>query len=305
MLNIRRLQRSSERTFRALTGMNRKDFTKLLRAFSRAYEDQERRHKQRSKRQRKPGAGGKPALDSMENRLLFVLVYFNVYPTQDFQGLLFGMTQPWAHKWIHRLTPVLREALGYEKQLPLRRTASIEELEQLCPELEFLLDGTERPVQRPGREPAQREHYSGKKKRHTVKNTIVSRRKTKKVLVLGSTQPGKVHDKRMVDDEPVPFPKGSRAWQDSGYQGHTPPGVEICQPIKKPRKAELSSVDKEHNQAISRIRIGVEHTIGGVKTSNIVHDIYRNRKVGFEDTVMEIACGLHNHRVDGRLKMAA
>ena len=305
MLNTRRLQRSSGRTFRALTGMSRNDFRRLLPSFARAFEEQERRQSESSKRQRKPGAGGKRALERMDDLLLFILVYFNVYPTQDLQALLFGLTQPWAHKWIHRLTPVLRQALGYEKQLPLRRTRSTEDLQRLCPELEFLLDGTERPVVRPSKEPTQRERYSGKKKRHTVKNNIVSSRKTKKVLLLGATAPGKTHDKRMVDDEPILFPPGSVLHQDLGFQGHVPLGVDVRQPKKKPRKAELSPTDKEHNRVISQVRIGVEHTIGGVKISNIVHDIYRNRTKGFEDTVIEIACGLHNHRVEGRLKMAA
>ena len=285
--------------------MSRPDFARLVPAFSKAFEEQVRRRIEGTKRQRRAGAGGKPALDSMEDRLLFILVYFNVYPTQDVQGLLFGMTQPWAHKWIHQLTGVLHQALGYEKQLPERRPATMQELEEQCPELQFLIDGTERPVRRPSKEPTQRQRYSGKKKRHTIKNTIVSNRKTKKVIFLGATAPGSHHDKRMVDDEPIPFPAGSTLFQDLGYQGYVPSEVDVRQPKKKPRKGELTEAEKESNRGISRIRIGIEHTIGGVKTSNIVHDIFRNRKAGYEDEVMEIACGLHNHRVDGRFKKAA
>lgn len=305
MLNTQRLQRSSGRTFRALTGMSRSDFRRLLPAFTRAFEKQERRRTQHPKRQRKPGAGAKRALLRTDDLLLFVLLYFNVYPTQDLLALLFGLTQPWANKWIYRLTPVLRQALGYEKQLPLRKKHSMEDLQRFCPDLEFLLDGTERPVVRPSKEPSQRDHYSGKKKRHTVKNNIVSSRKTKKVLVLGGTSPGKTHDKRMVDDEPILFPPGSVLYQDLGFQGHLPLGVDVRQPKKKPRKVELPPADKEYNRAISRVRIGVEHSIAGIKTCNIVHDIYRNRTPGFEDTVMEIASGLYNHRVDGRFKKVA
>ena len=43
-----------------------------------------------------------------------------------------------------------------------------------------------------------------------------------------------------------------------------------------------------------------EHDIGGVKRSKIVHDIFRNRKAGYVDLVMETSCGLHNFRVDER-----
>ena len=36
----------------------------------------------------------------------------------------------------------------------------------------------------------------------------------------------------------------------------------------------------------------------GVKVFRSVRDIYRNFKAGFEDTLIETACGLHNLRSD-------
>jgi hypothetical protein len=52
--------------------------------------------------------------------------------------------------------------------------------------------------------------------------------------------------------------------------------VTILQPKKKPRGAELTTEDKEHNRKISRVRIRVEHAIGGVKRYRIVKDQIRN-----------------------------
>jgi len=60
----------------------------------------------------------------------------------------------------------------------------------------------------------------------------------------------------------------------------------------------LTNDEKKENKAISKIRIGIEHVLGGIKVFHIVRDIYRNHKEGFSDLVMEIACGLHNLRVD-------
>ena len=40
----------------------------------------------------------------------------------------------------------------------------------------------------------------------------------------------------------------------------------------------------------------VEHSIAGVKVFRSVRDIYRNFKAGFEDTLTETTCGLHNLR---------
>ena len=40
----------------------------------------------------------------------------------------------------------------------------------------------------------------------------------------------------------------------------------------------------------------MEHAIGGLEPSNIISDIYRNRRGDFEDQVLPIAAGLHNFR---------
>jgi hypothetical protein len=54
--------------------------------------------------------------------------------------------------------------------------------------------------------------------------------------------------------------------------------------------------DKFFNRVMNSVRITVEHVIGGVKRCRILKDTFRNTKAGFDDLVMEIACGLHNLR---------
>ena len=46
------------------------------------------------------------------------------------------------------------------------------------------------------------------------------------------------------------------------------------------------------------MRVRVEYSIAGVKVFRIARDICRNLKDGFEDSLMETACGLHNLRGD-------
>lgn len=58
--------------------------------------------------------------------------------------------------------------------------------------------------------------------------------------------------------------------------------------------------DKFINRLLSTERIVVEHTLSGVKRCHIVKDLFRNTKVGVTDLVMEVACALHNLRVDVR-----
>lgn len=107
-----------------------------------------------------------------------------------------------------------------------------------------------------------------------------------------------MHDKKLADEQGLSFPKDSKLWQDTGFQGYAPEHVTIIQPKKKPRGSELSLEDKIRNTAISRERIRVEHSIGGLKVFRIVHHIFRNFKPNFDDLVMETACGLHNLRLD-------
>lgn len=299
MLNYAKIKDKS-RIFRSFTGLTVPAFSHLLNAFGQAEEQawQQQEAQRRSPRQRQRGGGRKPALIALEDKLVFILFYFKYYPTQEVLGFLFGIGQSQANEWIHRLTPLLNAALGYEQQLPARQAADLEQLLAQCPELEFIIDGTERPIQRPKDPQRQREHYSGKKKRPTVKNIVVSEKRTKKVKGLGRTQAGKKHDKAATDEEAYRFPKDSKLWKDLGFQGYEPDQTTTYQPKKKPKGGELTAAEKEQNQAISRERIGIEHSLGGVKVFRIVHDIYRNHKPKFEDLIMETACGLHNLRLD-------
>lgn len=299
MLNYEKIK-NKPRILRSLTGLSPAAFDQLGVPFRKAYEQElEQAETQReTARQRHHGGGRKASLETIQDKLLFILLYFKFYPIQELLGFLFGLSQPQANYWVHTLTPVLNKALGYEKQLPARKTREIEQVLAECPELEFIIDGTERPIQRPKEKQRQQENYSGKKKDHTVKNNVITHKPTKKIKALSPTVPGKKHDKKLADQEQYRFPPGSKLWKDTGFQGYEPEGVITYQPKKKPKGGELTSAEKEHNQVISKERIGVEHSIGGVKVFHIVRDIYRNHKQGFEDLIMETACGLHNLRLD-------
>ena len=69
---------------------------------------------------------------------------------------------------------------------------------------------------------------------------------------------------------------------------------------KKPKGGELTAAEKQANHKLAKLRVGVEHAIAGVKRSRIVKDVFRNKKPGLSDTSMEVACGLHNVRINHR-----
>jgi len=288
----------------SLTGLNQQEFEKLLVSFEVAWQEYIEQEYIQRPRARRYGGGRRAAVSTSADQLLVLLVSFRLYPTQVVQGGLFGIGQTQAWEWIHKLSRVLNQALGYEKQLPEREPARLAAVLKQCPSLEFLIDGTERPIVRPQDKLAQQGTYSGKKKRNTLKNVIISERQGK-VQYLSDPYGGRVHDKAICDGEEYEFPEGSRLCQDRGFQGFAPAGVTIRQPQKKPRKQSLSTTQKEENQAISRERVEIEHQIGGIKRCNIVSHPFRNRTDYDADDGMETACGLNNFRLTHRRAKAA
>jgi hypothetical protein len=282
-----------------LTGLNPQEFEELLKSFDVAWQEYIQQEYIDKPRARRYGGGRHAQLASSADKLLFILVYFRLYPTQVVQGFLFEMGQTQACEWRHKLSRILNQALGYENQLPEREPARLEAVLRQCPSLEFMIDGTERPINRPQDPEQQQDYYSGKKKRHSVKNNVITERGGKVVFV-SDTYCGSVHDKAICDGEAYQFPAGSTLWQDTGFQGFAPPGVRLRQPKKKPRNQPLSAADKQGNQEISSERVEVEHQIGGIKRCNIVMHQFRNRTDHFVDDVMETACGLHNFRLTHR-----
>jgi hypothetical protein len=289
--------KNKSKLFRTLTGLDPEEFEKLLVAFRAAWvEFVEQRYNENEERQRKPGGGRKPILDTMENKLLFILFYFKTYPLQEVIAFLFGMGQSQACEWIHTLSTVLKIALAHMQHLPERNPKQLEVLLAEDPENEFAIDATERRRQRPKDNIEQREYYSGKKKAHTVKNDVIVTLKARTVKYLSNTYKGKTHDKKICDEEQPTFPEACTLYQDTGFQGYAPEGVIIQQPKKKPRDRELSVEEKKQNALISSVRIVAEHVIAGIKRCRIVKDVFRNTKPGFDDSVMVVACGLHNFR---------
>lgn len=290
---------ANPRKFLAMTGYTLEEFQALLPHFQAQFEEfvetQTLEGKARTKR--KHSTYKNSPLPTIEDKLIFILIYLKQGTTQEMHATLFDMHQPDANQWIHLLHPLLNQALAALGELPVR------DAEAFVPEEEdltiFFHDGTERPIPRPKDKELQKEYYSGKKKQHTVKNIIIINRQSG-IRFLSATCEGKKHDKKAADEAGYSFPEGSVLFQDTGFQGFNVAGVVIIQPKKKPRGKELTSEDKENNRLISQIRIRVEHAIGGVKRYRIVKDKIRCWKKGFRDKVMETCCGLHNFRLNFR-----
>lgn len=223
------------RKFLALTGLTLKEFSALLPAFVSAYERQHppNRTKTGRNRRRQHGGGRRGTLVTMEQKLLFILVYQKTYPLQVVMGELFGMSQSGANQWIHQLLPVVRNALTAIGVMPERDGHQFAHTERHMNEpREYIIDGTERRRQRPKNPEKQTLFYSGKKKAHTHKNVLIVNTRSKRVGYLSPTGVGKTHDKKMADREKITYPKRSVLHKDTAFQAYEPEGIRTHQPKK-------------------------------------------------------------------------
>ena len=199
-INIR-----DERQFRALTGLSEEHFETLEEAFCEVYEEkQQEAHVQaifQDEKKRERGGGRKGNLPTIKDKLMFLLYYFKVYPTFDVLGSAFNLARSKACENVHKLAPVLYETLFRLGFIPYRNFESVEEFKQAFQGIDkIIIDVTERIHERPQDYEKQAEMYSGKKKNHTVKNTIISAT-NKAILFVGQTLTGHNHDYNL------PFPQ--------------------------------------------------------------------------------------------------
>jgi hypothetical protein len=225
------------REFLAATGLTHDEFARVLPAFAAAYAVRYPPDKtwEGKVRQRQSGGGAKGVLSQMADKLLFILVYQKTNPLQTMHGLQFDLSQPQTNYWIHRLLPVLRQALATLGMAPERdasRVATSPLMLEGAPA--GALDGTERRRQRPTEVAKQRAHYSGKKKTHTDKNVLLINEYTSKVVYLSPTVAGTTHDKKAADEADLVYPVNSTLAKDTGFQGYEPAGVLTQQPKKSP-----------------------------------------------------------------------
>mgnify|MGYP001573049112 CR=1 FL=1 len=114
------------------------------------------------------------------------------------------------------------------------------------------------------------------------------------ILYLSPTYPGSVHDKNICKEEELIFSKKVPVLADSGFQGLYSETAHIILPHKKSKNHDLSQRQETHNRWVSKIRARIEHIIASVKRFRIVKETFRYRLYPKEDTVMLIACALHN-----------
>jgi hypothetical protein len=307
--------------------MNYHQFQTLLPKFERIHETLERQRKQKvvrtgKQRQRQVG-GGAQFGNSVPDRLLMLLLYYRLYLTQEFMTLLFRAEEKSVIcRSIQQMRPVFESVLPVperarqgilsladkEQKRRKKRIGSVEEFRQAYPELTFIIDGVEQPKRKPKAPAKRKSDYSGKKKRHTLKQIVIS---TPSGIIVDQSPStgGRPHDFKVFKDDHAARSICSEftdyrvtMYGDSGFDGMG--ALELPMTVRLNEKARrnhpLTREQKKLNRLRSSTRIEIEHTFSRRKKYRIAADIYRNRDEDYDQT-MKIVGGLVNLRAYDRI----
>ena len=229
-----------------------------------------------------------------------------IYPPAEVTGLIFGVARNSVSDNFRKYLEALIAAETKLRVLPHRKFKNPEALKKAAGEGgRIVFDGTERLCVRHKDKKKQKAHYSGKKRRNTVKNIAASDDR-KACIYLSGTAAGSVHDyklfKKCFNTNKDWFESVSGE-ADSGFQGmktdyKSSENIEL--PHKKQRRSKknpsprLTRERKKYNKNLSKRRVIIEHIFGGMKVFNILAARFRNRAKGLIDRVIYAVAGLYN-----------
>jgi hypothetical protein len=182
------------------------------------------------------------------------------------------------------------------------RLKTKEEIEEYFPGLLVFIDSTEQPIPRPAKKKYRKKrrlYYSGKKKKHTVKNLYAVNQKGWLIYKTKNKQRGRKHDYNVYkNNRPADIPKEVLNMLDLGFFGveEDYPEQRSSLPIKKEKGRELTVEQKEYNKNHSAKRIIIEHVFARLKKYKIMNDVFRN-KLRRYDRISSIVAGLVNYRI--------
>jgi len=295
--------------FKSFTGLEVPEFDAIYTKIRDSHTAYEQKRLYREDRKRKSGAGH-PFKLPLKDRLAMLLIYYRLYVTSTLLAFLFDLGQTNVLKDIRMLEPLVTEALPLPSKMHQRagRLGTLDEVEALFPGFKAFLDATEQEIPRPKAKGKRRTHYSGKKKRHTVKTQITVN--ADGLIVHKTTHArGSRHDYALFKWRHPHLPGNVRLGVDLGYDGIQGdyPLFNALVPFKRrsPGRGKrgvkargLTCEQRAFNRWLSEERVVVEHTISRLKKFRIMAHMFRNRLKNY-DVMTDVACGLVNLRIAG------
>jgi hypothetical protein len=297
--------------FRYFSGLELHEFDALNSKIKERYAAFEQKRLFRADRKRAVGAGH-PFKLPLTDRLLMLMVYYHLYVSSTLAAYLFDLSQSNVLKNIRKLEPLVSQVLPLPKKQhkKARRLQTLDEVEAMFPGFKAFLDATEQEIPRPKSKRKRKTHYSGKKKRHTVKTQITV---NKDGLIVHKTRHvrGSRHDYVLFKWCHPSLPDTVCLGVDRGYDGiqNDYPTLNCEVPLKRRspgrgkrgfKAKELTSEQKAFNRKLSKERVVVEHSISRLKKFRVMAHKFRNRLKHY-DIMTGIVCGLINFRISGTL----
>ncbi len=288
--------------FKSYTGLSVQQFDDIFQIIESRYDNYEikRLYSRKEIRERAVGAGRHFKL-LVKDRVIMVLVYYRLYITYTLMEYLFGLDQSNVCRDIQKIERLIRKCLPIPQKLykVTRRLKTKEEVEEYFPGFLAFTDCTEQPIPRPAKNRKKRMlYYSGKKRKHTVKNLYTANQKGLIIYKTKRRQRGRKHDYKVYKNNHPKLPKDVLTMFDLGFLGVEKDFPEQLSslPIKKEKDHELTDVQKEYNRNHSAKRIVIEHAICRIKKYRIMNDVFRNRLRKY-NKVSDIVSGLVNYRI--------
>ena len=310
MITYETLQKKPKH-FQTFSGVTPAQFAEILKGLRPVYAENEKERLMRPDRKRKIGGGRDFAL-SLEDRLLFTLMYFRLYSSYTLLGYLFNLDGANIGREINlRMLPTLLNILpvpmqdeflsGHDDPPQIgggKRIKTLKKLLEAHPEIkEVWVDATEQPTQRPHEKMAGKLYYSGKQSQHTIKSQMLTTKKL--ILHVSGNVPGSVNDLTLLSGSGImhSIPEDVQVNLDRCYEGaeNRFPKNKVCKAKRASRNHPITLFEKLLNHIINKTRILVEHVIGYVKKFRIVSDLYRNRRPLHSNFFFAVA-GLVNFR---------
>ena len=283
MLHYERLHRHPP-VFKAMTGLTVPQFDDLVADLLPRYQAAEEQRLSRPTRQRAIGAGH-PFELTPRNQFLLTVVWLRVYPFHEVLAFLFGISDTTVSRSIARVLPLLEASGKDTMRMPdpgRKRRRSLDALLADTPELAVVIDTFEQPIQRHKDRREADTHYSGKKKRHTLKSQIAVDEETGAVVDVAESAPGPRADITVLEESTLleRLPAGVGGIGDLAYVGIDK--LHACgmgaAPRRKPRGKDRPPEDVCYNRAFAKRRIVVEHTIGRMRRYQAITQLDRNHR---------------------------
>src|SRR6476659_9238823 len=221
LLSYKRLSRKPI-LFESFTCLSVQEFDDIYnKEITKRYHDYEiKRLSKRKNRKRDTGAGRPFKLD-LKDRCIILLVYYRLYITYTLAGFLFNLDQSNICRDIQKIESLVRQCLPIPDKLyniTKKRLRTPDEVEQYFPGFLAFIDSIEQQIPRPVDNKRRKAYYSGKKKKHTVKNQLMVNNRG---FIIHKTnhKKGRRHDYNIYEKNHPVTPKEIINVFDLGYLG--------------------------------------------------------------------------------------